>query len=160
MRSIVKTTGTGTDGHFSIGKGTGSVPSTPRKPRGAGLKTPLASSSGKRKRSGLGDSPRTMEDKDTPTKRPLRPSQTDTNYNNNDDDTVDQVGVTLKLEGDDEEGLLDQKPALRRERKASRLAFGMVSYKDEEDEESSDTESSASEYKPDKIREENEDLYA
>ncbi|PLB45245.1 hypothetical protein P170DRAFT_479764 [Aspergillus steynii IBT 23096] len=160
MRQIVKSTGTGTsstDGHFSIGKGTGSAPSTPRKPRASGLKTP--STSGKRKLSGLGDASqnahRPVEEDDTPThKKPLHPTLAGMNRNGN----PDQVGVTLKLEVDDDEGFVDQlTPSPKRVRKASTLPLGMVSYKEEDDDDL--TVESSSEYTPDQVRED-DDIYA
>lgn len=168
MRQMVKSTGAGagnTDGHFSIGKGGGSNPSTPRKPRASGLKTPSTSS--KRKRP-LGTAATVQssqpggEDDGTPThKKPLHPTLAGLNYNNG-TGGFDQVGVTLKMEPDDEESFPGQMTPSKRVRKASALPSGMVSYKDEDGEDESAVESSASEYTPEHVREENgtEDLYA
>ncbi|EAU35309.1 predicted protein [Aspergillus terreus NIH2624] len=162
MRQIVKASSNGSDGHFSIGKGTAnSAASTPRKPRststpkgGAGPKTPA--SSGKRKRrnpydDGDGDSDDDrvavkMEADDldldaTPSrKRPLQPAFAGLNLAQG-----VRVGTTLKLEPRDEEGVfgVEESPS-KRVRKASVLPPGMVSYDVDEDE----GETSASEYQP------------
>ncbi|KAL5365381.1 hypothetical protein BJX96DRAFT_12219 [Aspergillus floccosus] len=170
MRQIVKASSNGTEGHFSIGKGTAkSVASTPRKPRststpkgGAGPKTPA--SSGKRKRrnayddvdDGDSDDDRVavkMEADDlgldTPTKkRPLQPAFAGLNLAQS-----VRVGTTLKLEPRDDEGGLfgvDRSPS-KRVRKASVLPPDMVSYDDDEDDMVEEGETSASEYQPEEI---------
>ncbi|KAH8431910.1 uncharacterized protein LDX57_009559 [Aspergillus melleus] len=155
-----KATCSSNDGHFSISKGNASGPSTPRRPRAAGPKTP---SSRRKRPSPAGDADstasKTVEESDTPTKKPSRL--------NSNGGQLGLVGSTLKLEAtlkmedDDEVGFVGQESPVKRLRKASALPSGMVSYKVDDDDEDADEdmESSASEYTPDHAREENEDLY-
>ncbi|KAK1143412.1 hypothetical protein N8T08_006740 [Aspergillus melleus] len=158
-----KTTCNSNDGHFSISKGNNaSGPSTPRRLRAAGPKTP---SSRRKRPSPAGDADsngsKAVEDGNTPTKKPSRL--------NSNGGQLGQIGsalkleATLKVEDDDEVSFVGQESPVKRLRKASALPSGMVSYKvdDDDDDEDADEdmESSASEYTPDHVREENEDLY-
>ncbi|KAI9038365.1 uncharacterized protein KD926_010901 [Aspergillus affinis] len=161
-----------TNSGFSISNGNASGPSTPRRPRATGLKTP--SSSKRKPPSPAGDADsadsKTVEENVTPTKKPLRPTVAGMNRIGG---MLGQIGSTLKMEDtvkmeaddDDEVTFIGQGTPSKRLRKASSLASGMVSYKiedddDEDEDKDEDVESSASEYMPDHARDVNEDLFA
>ncbi|THC89762.1 hypothetical protein EYZ11_010783 [Aspergillus tanneri] len=163
MRQIVKSTNGG-DAHFSIGKGNSSGPSTPRKPRAGAAKTPSKKTpaSGKRKLvENGGDHPHLgqnvpvkMEDEDSPTKKKqLHPTVEGMNQNHTGGQDLDQVGVTLKTEPQEDLILFEESPSKRACRE-SVLPPGMASYyEDDEDDDNTvaEVESSVSEYVPENV---------
>lgn len=166
MRQIVKASSNGTEGHFSIGKGTST--STSSKAHSASKTT--ASSTGKRKRGTthrddaapepdvkmeLGE--RSDVDFDTPTRKPvLQSTFTALNYA----PATPRIGTSLPLDPEDDP-FVEMSPT-KRVRKASVLPPGMVSHADDGEDKNGgnqedDLDSLVSEYQPDFIKAEVED---
>ncbi|KAE8356626.1 hypothetical protein BDV28DRAFT_144951 [Aspergillus coremiiformis] len=157
MRQMAKASNNNTEGHFSIGKGTGTstgnTVSTPRKPRKSATTTPKTPTSGKRKHGAKsdaaidddGDALVKEEGEETPRKKPLRPASAGVNQG--------QAGVSLKAEPSDDVFMEDGSP--KRVRRASALPPGMVQTYDGDDSQT-ELDSSVSEYLPEDSLKESE----
>ncbi|KAK6812018.1 hypothetical protein RU639_012244 [Aspergillus parasiticus] len=152
MRQMVKAANNGADGHFSIGRGAGTNPSsataTPRKRGKNTTAIPRTPTSGKRKNAsksddifgGDVDALVKEEGEGTPGGKPLRPASAGVNQ--------DHAAVSLKIEPlDDDTVLMDESPS-KRVRRASVLPPGMVSTYGEEEGSQTELDSEISEYFP------------
>ncbi|KAB8212474.1 hypothetical protein BDV34DRAFT_218847 [Aspergillus parasiticus] len=129
MRQMVKAANNGADGHFSIGRGAGTNPSsataTPRKRGKNTTAIPRTPTSGKRKNASKSD-----------------------DIFGGDVDALDHAAVSLKIEPlDDDTVLMDESPS-KRVRRASVLPPGMVSTYGEEEGSQTELDSEISEYFP------------
>ncbi|KAF7588797.1 hypothetical protein BBP40_005228 [Aspergillus hancockii] len=137
MRQLVKAANSGTDGHFSIGRGaaTSSAASTPRKPRKNATATPKTPTSGKRKKTAKAavddDVDATAVVKDEREATPLGPAF---------------GGVALKKEPREDDVFMGHDSPSKRVRRASSLHPGMVSNFGEDSQ--TELDSSVSEYLP------------
>ncbi|OGM45709.1 hypothetical protein ABOM_005405 [Aspergillus bombycis] len=149
MRQMVKAANNGTDGHFSIGRGAGTSPSsaaaTPRKRGKNAMAIPKTPTSGKRKNAlkseNFGDDVDVFvkqEGEATPGTEALRPASAG----------INQGHIDVKTEPvDDNDVFIDDESPLKRVRRASALPPGMVSTYGEEDSQS-EMDSEISEYFP------------
>ncbi|KAE8324279.1 hypothetical protein BDV39DRAFT_207954 [Aspergillus sergii] len=153
MRQMVKAANNGADGHFSIGKGAGTNPSsataTPRKRGKNATAIPRTPTSGKRKNAfksddifgGDVDVLVKEEGEGTPGGKPPRPASAGVNQGH--------TGVSHKIEPlDDDDAVLMDESLSKRVRRASVLPPGMVSTYGEEEGSQTELDSEISEYFP------------